>query len=143
MITGGTTQARDDVFAFLRAAILAAGYTDADVIWQDDLEERDVDTALVLVHMQHLLGNQAALTQGLGVKRWQKQGFITVEVRAPVKQDGLTTCDVASTVIENALRGESTPNGVWFRDVVGREVPPKDGNARTEVKAEFIYQEMT
>ena len=147
MITGGRTQARDETFTLLRDAIILAGYVDADIIWQDELEERDVDTSLVLVYMQHVVGMQAAITQGLGVRRHQSQGFITVELRSPIKplsgDDGLTNCDTAATVIENALRGRSTPNGVWFRDVVGREVPPKDGNARTEVKAEFIYQEMT
>lgn len=140
MITGGKTQARDDVFTLLKTTLDTTG---TDVIWQEELEEKDVDRPLLLVHMQHLLGQQAAITQGLGCTKWQQQGFVTIEIRHPVKQGGLTARDETSTIIENALRGKSTPNGVWFRDVVGREVPPKDGNARAEVKAEFIYQEMT
>lgn len=143
MITNGKTEARDEVFTFLRAAVHNAGYADNEIIWQDAVEDADVDATLVLVHMQHLLGRQSGLGAGDGCIRYEQTGRISIEVRAQVKKQGLTKCDAASTIIENALRGGSTPNGVWFRGVVGREVPPKDGNARTEVTAEFTYQEMT
>lgn len=141
MITQGRAQARDEVFTLLRDAALAAGYTDSDIVWQDKVIDVGVDRMLVLVHMQHLLGRQAGM--GGNALRYEQTGRISIEVRASVAKQGLTKCDAASTVIENALRGKSTPNGVWFRGVVGREVPPKDGNARTEVTAEFTYQELT
>lgn len=138
MITGGRTQARDEVFTLIKTMTDTTAY---DVIWQDDLEDKDVDDVLFIVAMQHVDGKQAGITQGLGFKKWESRGFITVQIRVPVKKGGLTLADNLTTIAENAFRGQATPNGVWFRDVVGREVPAKDGNSRTEVSAEFIYQE--
>lgn len=140
MITGGRRQARDEMFAVIHNATKDLGHK---VIWQEDLEDADVNETVIMVAAQHLEGMQAAITQGLGKQRWESRGFLTVQIRVPVRRGGLTAIDDLATVIENALRGHATPNGVWFRDVVGRESPAKDGNAQTTVSAEFRYQEMT
>lgn len=121
---------------------LDGAYNPSTTIWQDELEDIPVDHVAFVVSMNHTEGRQAAFG-GLSQRRWESRGFVTVEIRAPVKQGGLTLTDQLSTIMENAFRGQTTPNGVWFRDVVGREVPPKDGNARTQVSAELIYQEMS
>jgi hypothetical protein len=139
MITGGRTQARDEILTVVNDAVGGLGHT---VVWQDELVDVDVNEVVLGVAVQHIAGDQAALAGGLGQRRWQTHGILTVEIRCPVKQGGLTLADDLATIMVDALRGKSTPNGVWFREVVGREVPPKDGNSRTTVSAEFVYQEI-
>lgn len=143
MITGGREQARDEVFTLVRDVIINEGYTDSGIIWQDDLKDLDVDDVLFLVHMQHVDGRQASLAGDGPKRRREVRGMVHVTIRAAVRKGGLTIADNMSTIMETAFFGKTTPNGVWFREVIGREVPAKDGNVQTEVSAEFVYQELT
>lgn len=138
MITGGRTQARDEVFTLVKEAIDPTGYP---VIWQDRLQPAHVDSVLFMVHMQHVTADQAAFPCE-GSRRREVSALLNVTIRVPVEQGGLTLADNLATIVENALFGKATPNGVWFREVVGREVPPKDGNSQTLVSAEIVYQEI-
>lgn len=139
MITGGRTQARDEIFEVVKTVADAGGYP---VIWQDELEDVPVDTIYFLAHAQHVSADQASLAGDGAQRRREVLGMVHVTIRVPVKQGGLTVADNLSTIMENAFFGISTPNGVWFRNVIGREVPAKDGNAQTQVSAEFVYQEL-
>ena len=139
MITGGRTQARDDVFALVKTVLETQNI---EAIWQDDLEEHDVDVPAVSVSMYHFNGSQTSIGNATGSTRWRQEGNVEVRIRFPVKNGGLTKADDLTTMLENVFRSKSTPNGVWFRDVTGREVPPKDGNVRVEITAQFTYQEV-
>ena len=138
-ITGGLTQARDETLAVVQAAL--PGDVSV-VIWEDELQDVDPDVVSADVNMQHLDGDQASFSPEPGRRRWESEGVLRVRIRVPAAAGGLTKLDELATLVRDALRGATTPGGVWFQNVVAREVPPKDRKSQTDVTARFRYQEI-
>lgn len=144
-ITGGQDQLYDEVFGLIKEFVDAWDPAQAiglRVIWQDQLENVDSNTPVLVVSIQHVLGRQASLAGGDGVRRWRSEGIVYMQVRCPAK-GGLTTIGDLRNMCIMAIRGKSTPGGVWFRNVVGKEDAPKDGNSRATITGEFTYEEIS
>lgn len=138
-ITGGTTQARDEMLEVVRANMPS----DVSVIvWEDDLADVAPDVISADVNVQHLDGDQASFPPDPNERRWESEGVLRVRIRVPESAGGLTKLDELATLMRDALRGASTPGGVWFQNVVAREIPPKDRKSQTDVTARFRYQEI-
>jgi hypothetical protein len=141
MITGGQEQAYDEIFKLVKDALeVVDGIT---IIYQDDLANVDVDGTVVTVRLQHMLGRQASLAGEDGRRKWNNDGLIFMQARCPAKDGGLTAINYLTKICVEAIRGKTTPGGVWFRNVVGKEEAPKDGNSRMNVTGEFTYQEIS
>jgi len=139
MITGGQAQAYDEIFTLIRDGLAALPVT---VIYQDDLKNVDVTTPVVIVNLQHVSGQQASMAGDEGRRKWRNDGIVYMSVRIPASR-GLTEMNVSVNTCITAIRGKTTPGGIWFRNVVGKEEAPKDGNARSIVTGEFVYHELT
>jgi hypothetical protein len=90
----------------------------------------------------HVTGFQATLTDGSGRKRFRRTGFLTVQIFTPTGE-GLSSADILAKLISDAFEGQSSPLGVWFRDVKTNEVGSDDGNwYQTNVVIDFEYDEV-
>lgn len=138
-ITGGIEQARDEMLDVVRANMPAEVSV---VIWEDELQDTDPDVIAADVNVQHLDSDQASFPPDVNCRRWESEGVLRVRIRVPESAGGLTKLDELATLMRNTLRGATTPGGVWFQNVVAREVPPKDRKSQTDVTARFRYQEI-
>lgn len=138
-ITGGLTQARDEILEVARANMPVDVSV---VVWEDDLQDVAPDVIAADVNVQHLDGDQASFPCEPGRRRWESEGVVRVRIRVPESAGGLTKLDELATLMRDAFRGASTPGGVWFQSVVVREVPPKDRKSQADVTARFRYQEI-
>lgn len=142
-ITGGQKQVYDEIFDLIQAALTPLPILGTKIVFQDDLENINTDTPVIGISLQHTLGRQASLAcDGLNNRKWANEGLIHMRIRLPARGPGLTNINQVVTVCVTAIRGKSTPGGVWFRNVIGREQPPKDGNSQAVVSGEFYYQEI-
>ena len=91
--------------------------------------------------LQHVGGGQASLTGGLGTTRWNRTGFLTVQVFVPIGE-GLSGAHNLAKIIADAFEGASTPNGVWFRNVRVNEVGPDGDWYQVNVVVDFEYDEV-
>ena len=138
MITGGPEQAYDEIFTLIKDAFAGEPVT---LIFQDDLENVNVTATVVNVSLRHVMGRQASLAGEDGKRKWNNDGLIYIQVRCPAI-GGLTAINSLVKMGIESIRGKTTPGGVWFRNVVGKEDAPKDGNSRAIITGEFTYQEI-
>lgn len=83
---------------------------------------------------------QATLAGTLG-RRFDEHGILFIELYTP-SGDGLTLARFLSTLVRNAFEGVSTPNGVWFRDVVATRVGPDGHWFHYNVTASYQFDEV-
>ena len=140
MIIGGQEQAYDEIFTLIKTALDTV--PGLSVIWQDQLDNVDALSPVVIVSLQHVMGRQASFAGDDGKRKWTNDGIIYIQARCPAK-GGLTTINSLTTMCIESIRGKTTPGGVWFRNVVGKEEAPKDGNSRAITTGEFTYQEIS
>ncbi len=89
--------------------------------------------------LQHTDGNQDALTGGLGTIRWQRKGFLWIQIFSPQGAGG-TAGYAAAQLLVNAY--QSDRSSVWFRNIRMREMPPEGAFARHDVIADFEYTDV-
>lgn len=131
-------QARDEINAQINTAWMASVTSQGYPIAFDDVEEPPItQEAWCRVNVAHNGGGNA----NIGNKRFYRLGIVTVQIFAPLN-DGLKKNDQLVKIVQDALEGQATASGVWFRSVRSREVGP-DGNwHQTNVVAEFEYDEV-
>lgn len=139
MILNGQEQAYDEIFTLIKAAFDGEPVT---LIFQDDLQNVDVNATVVSVSLQHVMSRQASLAGEDGKRKWTNDGLIYIQARCPAI-GGLTAINSLVKMSVESIRGKTTPGGVWFRNVVGKEDAPKDGNSRAITTGEFTYQEIS
>lgn len=90
--------------------------------------------------VRHTNGRQATLG-GIGFRRFEKTGLVQCQIFAP-KSKGVTTTDRLAKIATDSLEGKSSPGGVWFRNVRATELGPEGPWFRTNVVAEFVYDDI-
>ena len=125
-------EARDAILAVFEAAWTprVAVYTDVP---------GDVPKAAVVwarPTIRHVIGRQGSLTGALGTIRWERKGFIWVQVFSPVGDGGKAGYDAAQVLVNayQAARGS-----VWYRNVRMNEAGTDGAFERFDVKADFEY----
>ena len=134
-------EARDEMLGLVRDA--AAGL-DVYVVWENTAFERPEDdpvTPWIRAGVQHATRQQSSLAGSTGVRIYTSTGILTVEVNTP-PNDGYELADELAETFRNAFEGVSTSNGVWFRNVRTSEVGLVGGWWRTDVLADFTYDEV-
>ncbi len=87
----------------------------------------DANTAWAKATVNFGSSEQASLVDNSGVKRWERTGFLTVQLFTPVGEGHTLSNKLKKTVV-NAFEGHRTPNGVTFIESI-RFVPiGSDGN---------------
>ncbi|AAT69471.1 gp77 [Alphaproteobacteria phage PhiJL001] len=90
------------------------------------------------VTVRHTGGNDAAL----GGRIFERTGFATVQIFT-IHGRGLSRADELAKVAVDAFQGQSTPGGIWFRNVRLVEVGQDGKWFQNNVVADFEYTERT
>lgn len=130
-------EARDEMFTLLKTAWDTTGYT---VKWPGvAFEKPDPQAPWAEVVFHHLAGNQAAF--GSGVRVYERRGSILFRVNVPMGE-GFTRAYQLAKVVADAIEGNATPGGVWFRETSIREGDEVGGYERITVETIFVYTEV-
>ena len=118
------------------------GYT-PKIEWPNVREEEtkassETDKAWARIIVRHTSGGQRTLGEDK-CRRFERRGLVSVQLFAPVAQRGLTLAHRLGKVASDAFEGKEA-DGVWFRDVVLREVGPDAHWYQVNVTAEFVYE---
>lgn len=143
-------QARDQINAVLWAAWQAADWmtllgslTPPHIDWDglDDGTVRDPNMPYAAVFIKHLAAPQATFRGPYAQsQRYTSTGFVTVQVFAPISsRNGTPTAEKMAIIAQSAYRGGSTPDGIWFTNVVAKEVGAGEGYYQFNVVANFSY----
>lgn len=133
-------QARDEMSAVVYAPWHAA-HADYPMFFPDKPETKPKDrTPYARVKVSHNQGEQETLPGPIGQSLFFRDGYLTVEVYTP-QGDGLSKADELAKILADALEGQHTPGGVWFRRVRIREIGPNQAWYQVNVIAEFHYSE--
>lgn len=93
------------------------------------------------VTVRHVTGEQASLSNDAGVRRWERNGILTVQVFVPLAE-GLQEGYNLAKIIADAFEGATTPSAVWFRNVRVNEVGPSGEWFQINVLIDFTYDEV-
>lgn len=143
-------QARDQINAALWAAWQAADWTTIlgsptlpVIAWDglDDGKTRDPNAPYAAIFIKHIAAPQATFRGPFGQpQRYTASGFVTVQVFAPISsRNGTPTAEKMAIIAQSAYRGGSTPDGIWFTNVVAKEVGAGEGYYQFNVVANFSY----
>lgn len=91
----------------------------------------------------HGVSFQATLADKDGNRTFERNGFITVQVFAPLDGTGLSLAENLATIGNNAFEGKSiNPEQIWFRNVRINEIGPSGPWYQINVIADFVYDEI-
>lgn len=139
-------EARDEMLALFKT-IWDEGSDEVDtselsIHWPDlPFDVPDENEAWLRVTLRTATGEQATLSGSEGLKRFNRQGVIIVQVFTPVG-DGMKLSYKLVKIVMGAFEGKATPNGVWFRNVRFNEVGIDGGWNQVNVLTDFNYDEV-
>lgn len=154
-MTATLEQARDQICTLVRDALLAdatgaeiVNATPTQLLWWNRPGDppKDPDTAgnpppWIKVEVRHVAGGQSALAGDAGQIKTTRVGVTTVKLYEGYGS-GILFSDKLARVIEKAFSGKTTPGGVWFRRVRTVEYGVDGAWFRTDVLAEFQYDDV-
>lgn len=144
-MTVAAGQARDEVFALIRAAVLAWDAT-VKVYWEGKLvptaQLPTLNDTWVRVSMQHVDGRQESLAGGDGLRRWNRVGFVTAQCFAPLSKGSVARASELASVVRDALQGRQTESCVWFKRPRITEVGEDRDWFNVNATIDFDYDEL-
>lgn len=88
------------------------------------------------------LANARQATFGaIGNRRFERMGLVTMQLFVP-KARGVTVNARLAKIATDSMEGKSSPLGVWFRNVRATELGPEGPWYRTNVVADFVYDDI-
>lgn len=147
-MTATLSQARDEIQAKFLAVWNAEtpalnGGQAPEVRWQglDNYSEAaDPGKPWARVTIRHVPSGQTTLGEAPN-RRFTRRGTLTIQVFTPVGNSGLALLENFATIVRYAFEGQTTPSGVWFRNVSVEEADPYQGWNQFNVTANFEYDE--
>lgn len=88
--------------------------------------------------MQHLNSQQASLSCEHGLRRWQRDGVITVMCFGKT----FAQAEEMAVALREEFEGSATPGGVWFRNATANEVGPDASWYRWDFQVNFQYDQV-
>ena len=142
-------QARDEIHTLFKTAwdagVETTGktvlYCDSKLVVPKTNDANNNPNTWARITVQHVLGYQASLSNRSGVKKFRREGIVTVQVFTPLGT-GLSIADKVYTIVKNAFEGKHSPGNVWFRDVRVNEVGSSGNWFQGNVLADFEYDEI-
>ncbi len=133
------TAARDAVLLHFTTAWDAQTPPVPLLLYRDVKEDLPLSTlSWARITMQHKVGSPATLG-GIGGRRFRHEGVVTVQVFTPFG-GGQTQNDLLTQVAIDAFEGDETsPDGVWFRNVRLNEIGQSGSWLQTNVLVDFTY----
>lgn len=133
------TIARDEMLAMLKTAVetyVTVEHLSAiPVIYDDTKKAKPASGHWVYAKVQHVSGSRTSLGPG---GRFRQAGDLFIQVFT-TKGDGLVVSDKLSAAIAAVYAGHASPSGVWFRDVVVKEIGEDGPWFQANVTVEFEY----
>lgn len=139
-MTATITEARDAMIKVVFDAL----NPHIDLITYDDTKAQKLsDTAhpWARITVLHQDGGQSTISKLNGKSRYSRAGTLYVNLFA-APGDGLRQLDPLTKIVQDALEGKTTPNGVWFTKVRVREMGVVKGWYQVNVLANFSYDEI-
>jgi hypothetical protein len=93
------------------------------------------------VAVRHYDGGQSALVDATGRKLVTRRGMVTISLFEASKTGGALS-DKLARIAESAFEGQTTSGGVWFKRVRTLEFGPDGVYFRTDVWADFEYDDV-
>lgn len=91
--------------------------------------------------VRHNAGNLVSLTGGLSTQRYVREGTLFVQIFVP-SGESLSEAYSLAELVSTAYEGETTPNGVWFKNVRVNEVGPDGHWFQVNLLIDFTYDEI-
>ena len=140
--------AADEIYGLLNDAWQAgaAAFNEGEVpriVWPYKSESApSVDTVWARVSRQTVREGQSTL-QDDGSKRYTSDGLLFVQIFAPLR-DGKAGWRLQrlAMLARDCFRGQSTPGGVWFRNMRIQELKPDAKSYQIKVVTEYQYDEI-
>ena len=138
-MTATFAQANDDILALFKTAWDTTGL----LALYENIEgaKPTAQAAWARLTVRHGPSAQASLSGGTGVKRWERQGIITVQIFIPNGQ-GLSQGYSLGKIVADAFEGKATSLQVWFRNVRLNEIGPSGEWYQFNAIIEFTYDEI-
>lgn len=149
-MTATHQEATDTMFAQLNnlwvtdsAAI--AGHT-PNIYWPN-IEEpivKPVGKYWLRMTRQTVIQSQSNLAGADQLRRYTTRGLLSLQLFAPMMlvSSGIVLVQLAQ-LVQNAYRGVTTANGIWFRNVTIKELPADGRYYRCNVTCDFQYDEVS
>lgn len=93
------------------------------------------------VTLRHFGGRNSSLAGALGTQRFDRSGTLAVQIFVPTGE-GLSEAFALAKIVADAYEGQSTTNGVWFRNVRVNEIGPDGDWFQVNVLVDFTYDEI-
>lgn len=131
-------QATDEMSTMVKDAWDPTGH---EMFWESVREQRETDdTPWASTVIRHAGGRQ--LTFGpVGTRQFERIGVIIVSVYAQVGK-GLSDPYALAKILADAFEGQSSPSGVWFRNVRINEIGRDGQFMQVNMLADFTYTEV-
>ena len=129
-------EVRDEIFA---ALLKFSKDNSVDVKWPDQPETIFADV-WIRPTLNHTYGGQASLGSQDGTRRWNRSGFLTIQVFAPVAQGMERNYELAQKLV-NLFQGWIHPC-LWFRNVSLMEAGADGAFTQINVSAVFKYDDI-
>lgn len=137
-------EAVDDISAIFKTAWDTTGFpVDYENIAdaEDNTFPPDPSTPWARLTIRHSTGRQASLSGADGTKRYDRGGFLTVQVFVPAGE-GLARAYQLGKVVTDAYEGTASTRGVWFRNARVNEIGPDGDWLQVNVLVDFNYDEV-
>lgn len=103
----------------------------------------DPDLPYTAIFLRPAIGKQSALANGNGKKKWEEAGTLWIQCFGPLSTGGgLEIAEYQSIIAARAYQGESSDNGIWFRNVRKQYIGPSGGWYQINVLADYEYDEL-
>lgn len=134
-------QAYDEMADAFFAAWTPTGlkYTFEDLANDDLLPS--TDAAWCRFSLRHNAGRQAGMGAAAGQRMFRRTGTITVQIFT-LSSKGLSEAQRLAKVVGDAFEGQSTPGGVWFKNVRMNEIGRDGQFFQTNLLTDFEYDEV-
>jgi len=134
-------QARDQILALAKAV---ADANSVSVVWEGMAADKPADNPVkswVRIGLRHVGRRQANLAGADATRRYTSTGFLVMALFTPASS-GLSLADSLSSAFRNGVEGKTTSGGVWFRNARTIEQGLEGSWWRTDVLADFEYDEI-
>jgi len=130
-------EAVDDINAMMLAAWTPTGH---QLHWDNVRDQRDQsDNPWAVFVIRHATGQQDTLG-GIGNRNFVRTGTAIATIFTP-SGNGLSSSYALAKVVADAYEGQTSVNGVWFRNVRMQEIGRESQFYQINVLIDFEYNE--
>lgn len=138
-----SVQAKNEVMQ-LASSVLGGVLTAPNIRWpgQESLDPPAATATWAKIFMTHNIGQQGSLAGDTGMRRWNRQGIITIQCFVPTTKAGATVSFGLACDLRDAFQSYSAATSLWFRNANAKEVGPDASWYQANMTVNFEYDEV-